>query len=328
MRRKVMLILLVASVMMAASCQRRDFAERTTGVNLILKVNTQIVNSSNVALPEIMRVDLYDVNTGRLAYTDYVGPEGGYIHPIPGDYDIIIYNIGTESTKVRNESYINDIEAYTSEVSSYLKGQLSKFLASVAKSKTSKSETKAPEDEKVVYEPDHLFVGKAQMVNIPVMYEDEEEREVVIEMDAHSVVETWKVSVTNIIGLEYVRSVVAIISGQSASHFIGREEASEESVSVYFTKSKDEVNNALVGTFNTFGKLPTAQGMLSFDINVTDTAGEEHHFHFDVDSQFMDNPDNHIVVDEKIEIEEPKVGGGGFDPTVDDWEDVKTDIIL
>lgn len=328
MRRNLIISLLMAVLLLASSCQRRDFAERTTGVSLILKVNTQIVNTNNVILPETMRVDLYNAQTGKLAYTDYVGPEGGYIHPAPGDYDFVIYNIGTESTQVRNESFLMDIEAFTSEVSAFLKGQLEKFLASIAKSKAAKSDTKAPEEEKVVYEPDYLFVGKADDVNIPVVYEDEGEREIVIEMDAHSVVETWKVSVVNVIGMEYVQNVVAIISGQAESHFLGRGVDSDKAVSIYFEKYKDEENNALVGTFNTFGKHPTEQGMLSFDINVTDTGGEEHHFHFDVDSQFMDNPDNHIIIEEQIEIEEPKTGGGGFDPSVEDWEDVKTDIIL
>ncbi len=328
MKGRILMILLLVAAFAAGSCQRRDFAERTTGVKLILKVNTQIVNNHNVPLPETMRLDLYNTKTGKVTYTDYVSSTGGYIHPAPGDYDLILYNIGTESTQVRNESEFNKVEAFTSEVSAFLKGQLAKFLASVAKSKAERATTKAPEEEKIVYEPDHLFVGMVHDVNIPVIYEEDEETEVVIEVDAHTVVETWKVSVTNVIGLEYVRDVVAIISGQVESHFIGKDEKSEKSVSIYFEMGKDEENNALVGTFNTFGKHPGEISFLDFDINVTDTGGEEHHFHFDVDSQFMDNPDNHIKVVEQIEVEEPKPGGGGFDPSVEDWENINTDIIL
>ena len=40
MKGKIMMILLLAAALLAGSCQRRDFAERTTGVNLILKINT------------------------------------------------------------------------------------------------------------------------------------------------------------------------------------------------------------------------------------------------------------------------------------------------
>lgn len=328
MKGKIMMILLLAAALLAGSCQRRDFVERTTGVNLILKINTQIVNHNEHPLPETMRVDLYNMKTGKIAYTDYVSPTGGYIHPVPGDYDLVLYNIGTESTQVRNEHDFNQIEAFTSEVSAFLKGQLAQFLASVAKSKAERAQTKAPVEETIVYEPDHLFVGMAHGVNIPVRYEGEEDLEVVIEVDAHTVVETWRVSVTNVIGLEYVRDVVALMSGQVESHFIGKEEKSDKSVSVFFEMYKDMENNALVGRFNTFGKQPSEISSLDFDINVTDTGGEEHHFHFDVDSQFMDNPDNHIQVEEQIEVKEPKPGGGGFDPSVEDWENVNTDIIL
>lgn len=327
MRGRTVIVMLAAVVMSALSCQRRDFAEKVTEVNLSLNVKTHVANAGEVPAPETMRVDLYDVKTGKLKYTDYIEAEGGYIHPAPGTYDMVVYNIGTEAVQIRNESDINEIEAYTSEVSAFLKGQLAQFFADIAKIKESQERSKSPADEKVIYEPDHLFVGRADDVEIPVIYEGEE-REVVIEVDAHPEVETWKVTVANVKGLEYVQNVVAVISGQAESHFIGRGEDSGESVSVYFEKKKDMENKVLTGTFNTFGKHPTEKGILSLDINVTDTGGSDHHFHFDVDSQFQDNPGSHIVIDDPIEIEEPKVAGGGFAPSVDDWEDVNTDIDL
>lgn len=327
MRGRTVIVMLAAVVMSALSCQRRDFAEKVTEVNLSLNVKTQVANAGEVPAPETMRVDLYDVKTGKLKYTDYIEAEGGYIHPAPGTYDMVVYNIGTEAVQIRNESDINEIEAYTSEVSAFLKGQLAQFFADIAKIKESQERSKSPADEKVIYEPDHIFVGRADEVEIPVIYEGEE-REVVIEVDAHPEVETWKVTVANVKGLEYVQNVVAVISGQAESHFIGRGEDSGESVSIYFEKKKDMENKVLTGTFNTFGKHPTEKGILSLDINVTDTGGSDHHFHFDVDSQFQDNPDSHIVIDDPIEIEEPKVAGGGFAPSVDDWEDINTDIDL
>lgn len=327
MKGRTVIVMLAAVVMSALSCQRRDFAEKVTEVNLSLNVKTHVANAGEVPAPETMRVDLYDVKTGKLKYTDYIEAEGGYIHPAPGTYDMVIYNIGTEAVQIRNESDINEIEAYTSEVSAFLKGQLAQFFADIAKIKESQERSKSPADEKVIYEPDHIFVGRADEVEIPVIYEGEE-REVVIEVDAHPEVETWKVTVANVKGLEYVQNVVAVISGQAESHFIGRGEDSGESVSIYFEKKKDMENNVLTGTFNTFGKHPTEKGFLSLDINVTDTGGSDHHFHFDVDSQFQDNPGSHIVIDDPIEIEEPKVAGGGFAPSVDDWEDINTDIDL
>lgn len=341
MRRRIAIVLLLMAVM-SASCQRRPFAENTTKVNLSLDVHLDIIHNDEVPVPETMRVGLYHTETGAVRYTDYVGPEGGEIHPQPGEYDLIVYNIGTESTQVRGDDSHGDIEAFTSEVSSFLKAQLSKFLAKRAKAKAeaerarteagsgtkgSDPETSAPSDEeRIVYEPDHLFVGRIRSVDIPALLEGEDDREVMVEVDAHSIVETWKISLTNVEGLEWVQSVAAIISGQSGSHFIGREEDSEDAVSIYFEMKADKENGTIYGQFNTFGKHPQVQSDLSLDINLTDTGGDEHHYHFDVDSEFMDNPGFHIEIEEEVKVEEPKGGGGGFAPTVDDWEEIKTEI--
>lgn len=325
MRRRIAIVLLLMAVM-SASCQRRPFAENTTKVNLSLDVHLDIIHNDEVPVPETMRVGLYHTETGAVRYTDYVGPEGGEIHPQPGEYDLVVYNIGTESTQVRRDDSHGDIEAFTSEVSSFLKAQLSKFLAKRAQAKAERAKSSPYDEEKIVYEPDHLFVGRVRSVGIPALLEGEDDREVRIDVDAHSIVETWKISLTNVEGLEWVQSVAAIISGQSGSHFIGREEDSEDAVSIYFEMKADKESGTVVGQFNTFGKHPLVQSDLSLDINLTDTGGEEHHYHFDVDSEFMDNPGFHIEIEEEVKVEEPKGGGGGFAPTVDDWEEIKTEI--
>lgn len=325
MRRRIAIVLLLMAVM-SASCQRRPFAENTTKVNLSLDVHLDIIHNDEVPVPETMRVGLYHTETGAVRYTDYVGPEGGEIHPQPGEYDLVVYNIGTESTQVRRDDSHGDIEAFTSEVSSFLKAQLSKFLAKRAQAKAERAKSSPSDEEKIVYEPDHLFVGRVRSVGIPALLEGEDDREVRIDVDAHSIVETWKISLTNVEGLEWVQSVAAIISGQSGSHFIGREEDSEDAVSIYFEMKADKESGTVVGQFNTFGKHPLVQSDLSLDINLTDTGGEEHHYHFDVDSEFMDNPGFHIEIEEEVKVEEPKGGGGGFAPTVDDWEEIKTEI--
>ena len=54
MRRIRTIWTLALVVLIAGACQRRDFAERITDVNLILKVNTNIANAGDVPLPETM----------------------------------------------------------------------------------------------------------------------------------------------------------------------------------------------------------------------------------------------------------------------------------
>lgn len=324
MRTRMTAALVLTMTMLAASCQRRPFAEHTTEVNLVLNVKTDIVINDEVPMPETMRIGLYETDGGSVQYTDYISSTGGLIHPKPGTYDLVVYNIGTESTQIRNEKSHDDIEAFTSEVSSFLKSQLGKFLEKRAQAQA-KAEPEAKE-EKIVYEPDHLFVGHLRQTEIPALLEDGEDIEIHLNVDAHSVVETWNVEIPNVDGVEYVQKAVAIISGQAGSHFIGREEDSSESVSIYFEMSVDKETGVLFGKFNTFGKHPEAQSVLSLDINLTDTGGKEHHYHFDVDSDFMDNPALEIVVEDEVKVEQPTGGGGGFVPTVNDWDEVRTEI--
>ena len=343
MRRSVrILAFLIAVAAMAVSCQRRPFVEWNTLVDLKIQVNAEIVNSPELPTIENMRLGMYHTVTGDIQHTDFVSPEGGKISPKPGEYHMIVYNFGTESTRIRNEDNYDEIEAYTSEVSAFLKSQLSNFLTKRAMEKAererakaeaesrngtkSEPETSAPSDEeKIVYEPDHLFVGHAQSLEIPALMEGEE-TVITVEVDAESIVETWEIVLDNIEGLEHMRSAVAIISGQAESHFIGRREDSEGVVSIYFEMSKDEENGRIVGKFNTFGKHPGEQSVLSLDVNVTDVNGGEQHYHFDVDSDFMDNPGMDITIEEPVVIEKPKNEGGGFLPTVDDWDEVRTEI--
>lgn len=327
-------------VVFGASCQRRPFSENTTAVNIRLKVNTEISHSRAVSEAETMRIDLFDPETGSVVYTDYISAEGGYIYPAPGDYDLLVYNIGTESTIVRNEQNRSTVEAYTNDVSAYIKAQMEAFLAKRAearrqmaaeKSETKDGVTKDPVlegTERIVNEPDHLFVGKLPGVTIPA-FEVGDDRTISIEVEASSIVETWKITVSPVEGLQWVSTIKALITGQVESHFVGLGQNSDGVATIYFEMGKDMDKGTITGYFNTFGKNPDYSSFLSLDLNIIDNASEEHHYHFDISDEFLDNEGYHLEVEKPIVIEEPDVeGGGGFVPSVSDWEEFETDIEL
>ena len=331
--------LLLVCTLLAGACQRRPFSSRNTGVNLVLKINTRIVNQVDVALPANMRVGMYNPDNHSLSYADFVGPEGGYISPEPGTYDILVYNFETESTILRGEDDFLKAEAYTNELSPYLKGQIKPLLEPRRKLRqerlaaSSVSETAATDDEeRVVYEPDHLFVGRVKGQDIPRLLLEEGDREIVIEVDATSIVETWKIEIRGVQGAEYISSISAIISGQAASTYLYSGEDSDESVSVYFTMQTNRARTSdegmIMGSFNTFGKKPGVESELSLDVSITDSGGNTYDLHYDITSDFLDNPERVIVIEDDISIDPPSSGGGGFDPSVEDWDNVTSDIEL
>ena len=341
------IIMILVLVLLAGACQRRPFAESRTKVSLKLIVNTNIVNHTQSELPENMRVDLYDPETAKVCYTDYVGPHGGTIHPAPGVYDMIVYSIGSESTIVHNEQDYNKIEAYTNEVSAFVKGQLAQFLAKRAqamKERVAKKYAalmqegeqvgKAPqlnEEELVVNQPDHIFVGWYHNLEIPVIYEHDEIREIYVEVDAHTLVETWQVEIRNLEGAQWIGSTVSLMSGQKGSVHMGPNKHTEKIVSVYFDmklEDSEDGSKCLKGKFNTFGLHPDNLTGAYLDLNIKDKGGKDFIHHFEVTDQFHDNPGRYILIEEKLVVEEPKVEGGGFQPEVQDWEDIRTDINL
>lgn len=347
MRRFVnIIIVMTMAVLLGGACQRRPFAENNSQVLLVLNINTDIVNHVQAELPENMRVDLYNPETAELVYTDYVGPTGGIIHPLPGVYDLIVYSIGSESTQIRNEENYDTIEAYTNEVSSYLKSQLAQFLTKRSKAAMERAaklmgsensggvQTKDPvqyTEEPVVNQPDHIFVGWYHNLDIPVTFEDEPVKEITVEIEAHTLVETWMVEIRNVEGTEYISETAALVSGQRGSVHIGPNVASERIVSVFFdmkVEAREDGGKCLKGKFNTFGRHPDREDDVNIDLNVKDRSGGDQVFHFDVTDKFENNELRYILIEDTMKVEEAKGGGGGFKPVVDEWDDIHTDIDL
>lgn len=339
MRRKIT-ILLLAVLAVVTSCQRRPFSEHTTAVMMRFNIVTNVKSDVEVSNPVTFRLDLFDRQTGKTAYTDYLSAEGGYIYPRPGTYDFVVYNIDTESTIVRNQDEKATVEAYTNLIPDFLKSQMGAFLGSreeyhkqlaAVRGEASKSPiTKDPVvegTERIVNEPDYLYVGEIDALEIPA-FDIDEPGEIVLDVDVSSVVETWSISVGTFEGLQWVSSITALITGQVASHYIGTRQKSEEVVTILFDMQKNDQEKRVKGYFNTFGKNPLYSSFLSLDLNIIDNAGNPHHYHFDLTDQFFDNEEYYLEVETPIVIEEPKVEGGGFQPIVDPWDEVKTEINL
>ena len=322
MKRAIIHIAQLLCVIVAAmSCERRDMFNENKGIYLRLEIDTVITNYTVKQLPETMRVMIYDEESKGLKGYNFVGPEGGEIGIAPGGYDMLVYNFGTEATAIRNDGSWESIEAYTNPVSRFM---LANVAVCFAKNKADKpTRPTRPEGEIVAYMPDHLFVARREGLQIPVRVENEV---MIIDAKAKTVVESWTVSVRTVKGMQYIRSVSALITGMSESNRIARNERSLSPVTIYLDMEKDAANNRLTGRFETFGKIADQRSVLS--VVVTDTSGGQYQYDFDLTEQFENNPAQHLSVETEIDVPEPSKGGGGFNPTVDEWEDISKDIEL
>lgn len=333
---RVRYILLVVMLLIAASaCQRRPLVEEDLSVHLKLNIDYDIPHYAGAKSTQHMRASFYDIQTEELLHVDITGNEGGIIHIPAGDYKMLIYNTGTEITQVRNREIFSAAEAYTNEISRFLLSSLMNYLSTrqellslkgVSTDTTANTPDVGDEesrlDENIVYAPNHLFVARNEAVHIPIRILGNEP--VTIEATAQSVVESWHLEVRSITGIENVGKVTALITGMVGSNFIAGNLPSDESVTIYEEMNIDAETNSFSTIFNTFGKQPSERNILS--VVITDTGNGQYQYNFDISNQFINNPERKIVVTTDINVPKPEYGGGGFKPSIDNWDEEHTDI--
>ena len=324
------------SLAMLGGCQLRPLVDPEYNTYVRIKVNTDNIRNvttgiynKDVAVPEIapevMHVLFYEPEGNSLVAESFVSESStdedgytwisGYLSLVPGDYRMLAYNFGTESTTVDGYGNYETATAGSGTVSEQI---LSRYTS------------KAP-GEIVVYEPDHLTVANLELESVP--FHDGMH---VIEAEATTVVETWYIQI-KVEGLEYVSGAQAFLSGMHSGNVISQGDRVEEPQNtVYFSLQAGDDGGVPVicGIFNTFGRVPGAQNdlRLTFDIRTKD--GRTVNAEYDITDLFSSRnalEHNWLLMEQTLTIDPPEYEpgeGGGFQPEVGDWEDEHHDILI
>lgn len=316
MRRWYLILALVLITLTAGSCRRRPLVEIDNNVLLNITIGTDIVNYEVQTPPEMMRAIFFDSKTGDFVSHSFLPHHGGYVHLMPGrEYDILVYNFDTEATIIDGDYNLNYILAYTNLVPENIKSRL-------------KGRAGKGDDEMIVYEPDHLFVGKLEDVYIPMRGYGIPAFE--IDIHAETIVQTWIVEIDKVCGAEYVGAVSSVISGLADHNLIGRGEQSYDEATVFFEAASLTKDGHFYAKFNTFGRNALAGRKQVLSLVLTDTGGKSFSFNMDISEKFNDNPLQYILIKtDDIVIEKPEqTGGGGLAPSVDEWGEINTEIVI
>ena len=300
---------------LASSCKRRPLTTADYMVIVNIEIEKDIVNHTVEKDPSLMRCIFYDSESGGFVTQAFLPPTGGQVSLIPSrEYDVLVYNFDTESTWLEDENWFNKIYASTSLIPDSFRTKL-------------RSRATKGEEELIVYDPDHLFVGRLNDVFIPARSVDAPP--VVLNVNCETVVESWLLEVKTITGVKNIGSMAAVITSLSGSNRIGPNERSTNFVSVYFDNQVIDENGLLTAKFNTFGWHKDIKEKQILSLVFTDVAGKGHVFNVDVSNQFPNNKEQIIRIELDIDIPEPMTSGdGGFVPKVDDWDEINTDIII
>ena len=316
MRRLYLILALVLITLTAGSCRRRPLVEIDNNVLLNITIGTDIVNYEVQTPPEMMRAIFFDSKTGDFVSHSFLPHHGGYVHLMPGrEYDILVYNFDTEATIIDGDYNLNYILAYTNLVPENIKSRL-------------KGRAGKGEDEMIVYEPDHLFVGKLEDVYIPMRGYGMPAFE--IDIHAETIVQTCIGELDTVRGAEHVPAVSSVISGLADHNLIGRGEQSYDEATVFFEAASLTKDGHFYAKFNTFGRNALAGRKQVLSLVLTDTGGKSFCFNMDISEKFNDNPLQYILIKtDDIVIDKPEqTGGGGLAPSVDEWGEINTEIVI
>lgn len=312
--KKTLIYYITALILVLTGCQRRPLTEADFAVNLKIELDKEIVNHTVEKDPSLMRCIFYNSENGAFVTQAFLPPEGGIVNLVPSKtYNVLVYNFDTESTWIKGENWYHDIYASTSLIPDSFKTKL--------KSRSN------PEDEDLLYDPDHLFVGRLENIFIPARSVEAEM--FTINVKAQTIVQSWKVVLDKVTGVENIGSIAGVVTSLASKSIFGLGVLSEDIGSVYFDNPVVNENGILHAGFNTFGIHPDNKEPQKLSLVFIDVAGKGRTFTFDVTQQMIDNKEQIIRLKAEIDIPKPMTdGSGGFVPKVDEWEDIKTDIII
>lgn len=356
---KKVLNILLAAVVLAVSCERRPLVELSNTHYVRVYVDEELKNVTKgfynedyarpyYESPDVLRLVLADPRTGEVKAERYLRNRGedergafydGYIVANPGTYTMMAYNFDTESTIISDSDNHRHAKAYTNEIASHLRTKIAD------RTKRKQQQEGAPIEERIVYDPDHLFASNCGEVHVPYM----ERVDTLTTTDgdwftASSIVRSYYLQV-RVKGMQYATSAVGLMTGLSGSAWLngaGMDES--DNVTVYFelqpgespaagmVKSGQDGTVTIYTTFSTFGKIPDASNRLDISFDFMTVYGEIHSETLDVTDVFATEnavKNQWLLLDHVIEIPEPPaqtVNGGGFSPDLEEWEDINTNI--
>ena len=298
-----------------ASCKRRPLTTADYTVIVNIEIEKDIINYEVKKDPSLMRCIFYDHETGAFVTQAFLPATGGQVSLTPSrTYDVLVYNFDTESTWIEQENWFHSIYASTSLIPDSFKTKLKTRGSKVG-------------EEQIVYDPDHLFVGRVENVFSPNRSVDAPTY--VINVNAETVVQTWIIEVRYVTGRENIGTMAGVVTALAEYNKIAYNQRSLDYVSVYFDNQVIDDNNLLTAKFNTFGANPDNGQKQILSLVFTDVAGKGYVYDFDVTDQIRNNKDQIIRINMEIDIPKPITSGdGGFAPKVDEWDDINTDIII
>lgn len=330
-------VLSILLLVLAAGCQRIPMHERGAGIYLRISVDQSLDPAMTALLdfdarpsqrdivvgkkPELVRVCFYDAVSHELVAEDFLPAEGGFVDIAAGVYDVIVYSLGTEATQVSGTEVRAGGYAFTDPT-----GIRVKLLSAQAKEED--DDPIGTEEQPVIFEPDHLFVGKIAGARVSLHPDDAEPEVLVTELSRIS--ESWILEIEDIVGAAHIQKAEVYVTGQAAGRFLWDGRTTNHPSALGIETEIDIQRRRLFSVFNTFGKYPQPDCDVMVYVLVTTNSNAHCLYVYDVTDQWL-NPDNsaHLIrIRDRMEIPGDDYHGNDFNPVVTDWDGVEIPVLI
>lgn len=300
--------IIVVMTLLLFSCRHKELSSDN-----VLIANVKVVfdwKNSPEANVETMRMYLFPVDGGNPIPYEFADVKGGKIKVPAGRYKALCINSDTEALLYRNIGEYHTFELYSPE------GSMNMAAYSVLHPDKAR-------EERIRCSPDNFYTDRIEEALLEVT----EEEQTIVFYPANPVCH-YTVEVRNVSNLKYVSPgfVTGALSGMSEGLFLGRNRIKSEPATIPFEMSSDGVST-LYADFLTFGQYES-QNIHKIVIQVVMPDGNDKGYLFDVTDQVHQAPDPrnvHIILD-GLPLPKPIVNGGGFLPSVDEWDNIEVDL--
>lgn len=313
----IYIMFVVAMAFTVTSCDYKELCydhSHTVDVKVVLNWK-----NARKAAPESMSLYLFPKNGDEALRYEFTNCEGGTIRVPVGSYGAMCLNSDTENVTYRNVEQQTTFEVYTRTV------DLLSGLSSLGVMSLGAPRADGAEDERVALPPDMMWSDCAEIVEI-----NSTDETPVIELYPKASVVKYSLEIRNAENLKYVSGISGSLSGLAGGLLpgVGYDATSNELVTIPFDGTISSDKTTITGSLMTFGDCYNAESRHQLVIYAVLSDNSKWYYTYDITEQIHSAPDRynvHIVLD-GLPLPKPLVNGGGFQPTVDEWQSVNINV--
>ncbi len=282
----------------------------------VLEVDFEFVwDESQNEFPSSMSVYLFHEYGDRPARFEFTDPEGGRIRLDMGKYDAVFVNSDTRNIRIDNHTDFDSFYITTKDGTT--PGNLARYGINISNAPKAKD----TDEERLAEIPETVWATSLEDIEIT-----ENNQKVILY--PKKVTSTYHIEIRNPQNLKYINAVSGTLSSMSEGRSGKGGLLSENRVTIPFEGLIDRESNLITGELASFGHCPSATNTHHLVIYTVLADESWWYYTYDVTEQIHNSPDpyNIYIVLDDLPIPKPVVNGGGFKPTVGEWNSIDIEI--